>query len=183
MYEVTPDMIDWPTLSDEAKAMLCGILMAVITSPQMKRQSAGNSALVRPSMTRRRRTRRQMTFETKDSGQRRDFSTGSRRDDRKGKGRYDLIPPMAVKRLAQLYERGAEKYEDNNWRQGQNLSSTADSMLRHAYDYLSGDRSEDHIGAVIWNAIALMWTEDAIERGFLPPELSDLPDRPITPKK
>lgn len=136
-------------------------------------------------------------FITRDSGERREFSTGSRRDSRSGKGRFDLIPAycvrrvaafcgafaripaMALRRLAGLYERGAIKYDDNNWRKGQPLSSTLDSMERHICDYKEGKTDEDHLSAVAWNAFTLMWTEEMIRQGKLPKELADLPDRPI----
>ena len=36
------------------------------------------------------------------------------------------------------------------------------------------DTKEDHGGAVIWNAMCLVETLDAIERGELPKELDDL---------
>lgn len=48
--------------------------------------------------------------EVKDSGKRQEFGTGSRRDTRDGKGRYDLIPPYFLKRLAVHLENGAVKY-------------------------------------------------------------------------
>src|SRR5882724_9717918 len=54
--------------------------------------------------------------QTKASGKRRQFASGSVRDSRQGKGRYDLIPALAMRRLAELYERGAEHYGDNNWK-------------------------------------------------------------------
>ena len=44
-----------------------------------------------------------------DSGSRQKFETGSVRDSRSGKGRYDLLPPYALKRLAQHFENGANK--------------------------------------------------------------------------
>ena len=59
---------------------------------------------------------------TLDSGKRRDFPTGSRRDSREGKGRYDLISPIALRRLALVCERGAAKYGDRNWEKGQPMS-------------------------------------------------------------
>ncbi|HUS51203.1 MAG TPA: dATP/dGTP diphosphohydrolase domain-containing protein, partial [Candidatus Paceibacterota bacterium] len=69
--------------------------------------------------------------EVKDSGKRQDFDTGSRRDTRDGKGRYDLLPVRAIKRLAKHYENGAKKYGDRNWEKGQPLSRYLDSALRH----------------------------------------------------
>jgi hypothetical protein len=57
-------------------------------------------------------------FEVKDSGKRQEFETGAVRDVRDGKGRYDLISPYALKRLAIIYERGALKYGDDNYLKG-----------------------------------------------------------------
>ena len=45
----------------------------------------------------------------KDSGEREQFKTGSQRDTRRGKDRFDLLPPHALLRLAQHYENGANK--------------------------------------------------------------------------
>jgi len=111
----------------------------------------------------------------KDSGERRSFPTGSVRDVRAGKGRFDLIPPASLLRLAKHYENGAVKYGDRNWEKGQPLSSYLDSLLRHGQNYLAGDRSEDHMAAVAWNAFAIMHTELMIREGKLPPEFNDLP--------
>ena len=36
-----------------------------------------------------------------------------------------------------------------------------------------GEREEDHLGAVLWNAAAWIWTEDQIRDGLLPGELDD----------
>ena len=68
----------------------------------------------------------------KDSGVRQDFETGSRRDTRDGKGRYDLLPMRAIQRLARHFEGGAKKYGDRNWEKGQPISRYLDSALRHA---------------------------------------------------
>jgi len=109
-----------------------------------------------------------------DSGERQDFITGSKRDTRKGKGRFDLIPPYALKRLAQHYENGAVKYGDRNWEKGQELGRYMDSMIRHAYAYLNGSNVEDHLAAVAWNALSCIETEHRIKLGVLPKELDDL---------
>ncbi len=112
--------------------------------------------------------------EVKDSGQRQEFQTGSKRDTRDGKGRFDLIPPYALKRLAQHYENGAKKYGDRNWEKGQPLARYLDSAIRHAYAYLGGSRDEDHLAAIAWNAIAVIESEHRIQLGILPKELDDL---------
>lgn len=112
--------------------------------------------------------------EVKDSGKREEFSTGSRRDIRDGKGRYDLIPPYFIKRLAKHYENGAKKYGDRNWEKGQPISRYFDSALRHLFNALENKEDEDHLTACIWNVIAIIETKNRIENGELPEELNDL---------
>lgn len=114
--------------------------------------------------------------EVKDSGQRQSFSTGSVRDSRTGKGRFDLISPIALKRLAQHYENGSIKYGDRNWECGQPLSRYIDSLIRHAYCLLEGKKDEDHASAIAWNAMAYVHTEEMIKRDLLPKELNDMPN-------
>jgi len=113
-------------------------------------------------------------FTVNDSGERRAFGTGSVRDTRTGKGRFDLISPIALKRLALHYEAGAKKYGDRNWEKGQPLSVFLDSALRHLNCFLAGQRDEDHMTAVAWNAFALVHTEELIRQGKLPAELNGL---------
>lgn len=98
--------------------------------------------------------------EVKDSGKREDYDSGARRDTREGKGRYDLVPAEAMKRVAVHYENGAKKYGDNNWRLGIPSSRFMDSLLRHAYRYLGGERDEDHLAAIVFNAMAIIYNEE-----------------------
>lgn len=109
-----------------------------------------------------------------DSGERRIFFTGAQRDSRVGKGRFDLISPIALKRMAIHYENGAKKYGENNWQKGFPLRQYLDSAIRHLFAYLGGDRSEDHLSAVAWNAFSFIHTEQWIHDGKLPKELDDL---------
>jgi len=115
--------------------------------------------------------------EVKDSGKRQDFDTGSRRDTREGKGRYDLLPVRAIRRLAKHYENGAKKYGDRNWEKGQPLSRYLDSALRHLFKALEGQIDEDHLTAAVWNILAIVETQERIEEGILPKELDDLPKK------
>jgi hypothetical protein len=118
-----------------------------------------------------------LSYETKDSGQREVFDTGMQRDSQESKGRFDLVPFEALLRLAQLYERGAVKYDANNWRKGQPFSRAANSMLRHANEAVAGYSDEDHLAAVVFNAMALMSYQEMIKRGELDESLNDLPKR------
>ena len=110
----------------------------------------------------------------KDSGARQQFGTGSVRDTRDGKGRYDLISPIALRRLAKHYENGAKKYGDRNWEQGQPLSRYLDSAMRHTCAILHGMTDEDHAAAVMWNMAAYIHTQELIRAGALPADLDDM---------
>ena len=112
----------------------------------------------------------------KDSGKREEFETGSRRDTRDGKGRFDLLSPFVMERDARHLEFGAKKYGDRNWEKGQPLSRYYDSAIRHMNKFMMGHRDEDHLAAARWNIGALMHTQEMIRIGRLPVELDDLPD-------
>lgn len=116
-------------------------------------------------------------FVIKDSGQRQSFETGAVRDTQKGKARYDLIPPTALYRVAMHYGGGAAKYKPFNWAKGMNFSRTFASMFRHLMEWQIGDRSEDHLAALVFGALTLMHFEDT-ERD----ELNDMNDRWFHPE-
>lgn len=115
-------------------------------------------------------------YVTSDSGTRREFSTGSVRDAETGKGRYDLVPPGPLLRLAQLYERGAAKYGDRNWEKGQPLMSFLCSAERHLGKLKMGESTEDHAAAIAWNVFGYMFTLARIKAGRLPGSLDDRPE-------
>lgn len=108
-----------------------------------------------------------------DSGDRTEFNTGAVRDAMSGKGLPSLIPPEALRRLARRFEDGSLKYGKNNWQKGIPLSRYHDAILRHTLAAAEGKTDEDHLGAVLWNAAAWVWTEDAISSGKLPEDLDD----------
>lgn len=96
-------------------------------------------------------------FVTKDSGQRVDYPSGMRRDVDTGKARYDLIPRTMLRRLAELYARGAVKYGDNNWQLAnseEELTRFKASAFRHFVQWLDDERDEDHGSAVFFNIAA-----------------------------
>ena len=102
------------------------------------------------------------------------FPTKSVRSSREGKGRFDLIPIDALRRLAVHYENGSKVYGDRNWEKGQPLSRYLDSAMRHLLAVLDGETDEDHPSAVSWNLFAYIHTLNAIRAGKLPKELDDL---------
>jgi len=58
---------------------------------------------------------------------------------------------------------------------GMPLGRLLDSMMRHLMAVAEGDKTEDHLGAILWNASAWIWTEKGIAKGILPKELDNLP--------
>lgn len=113
-------------------------------------------------------------FVTKDSGRREDFPTGARRDTQDDKPRYDLIPVEPLRRLAELYGRGAAKYGEHNYQKGMPYRRAYASLFRHLMQWASGDAQEDHLAAVAWNAFALMFYEGEVAAGRLPKSLDDV---------
>jgi len=110
------------------------------------------------------------------SGEERDFGTGGVRDMGAGKGRYDLLPLLALFRLARHFENGARRYQDRNWEKGLPLSVYWDSACRHLFKTLLGLEDEDHASAALWNVACYMETKMRIELGILPKKLDDMPD-------
>jgi len=84
------------------------------------------------------------------------FSTGAQRDTREGKGRYDLISPIMLRRLAILLEWGAAKYGDKNWEKGMPIDRFLDSAMRHINQFREGLRDEDHLTHAIFNLMAVV---------------------------
>lgn len=99
-------------------------------------------------------------FITKDSGKRVKFDSGFQRDVNTGKPRFDLIPPELLTRLAELYTRGAEKYDENNWRKAKSekeINRFKESAWRHFVQWSSGEKDEDHAIGAIWNIVSYEW--------------------------
>lgn len=106
------------------------------------------------------------TFETKDSGERQQFSTGMVRDVQTDKPRYDLLDLPMLKRWAELMARGAVKYGEDNWRKAATnaeLRRFQASALRHLFQWIEGDRSEDHGAAVFFNISGAEMVREKLE--------------------
>ncbi len=110
----------------------------------------------------------------KDSGVRQKFNTGAQRDVQEDKGRFDLLPTRALRRVARHFEKGAKKYDARNWEKGMPVSRFLDSALRHAFSYMEGSSDEDHLVAACWNLLCALDTESRIQDGVLPKSLMDI---------
>lgn len=98
--------------------------------------------------------------EVKFSGIKDTYEGGATRDSRDGKGRYDLISPLFLRRLAKVLEAGAKNHGDNNWKGGIKYSRLIDSSLRHISQFNSGMRDEDHITQAVCNLMFLTHFEE-----------------------
>lgn len=87
---------------------------------------------------------------------------------------FPLIHPLFLNRLHHVLELGAEKYSIGNWLKGDYLSRTFNSAHRHLADWYHGDTTEDHLGALAFNVMALMVHESMIQKGLLPAEFADM---------
>jgi hypothetical protein len=71
--------------------------------------------------------------------------------------RYDLIPPEVLAVLARIYDYGVKRYDPDNWKK----ISTEDHLnhvMVHLVAYRAGDRSDDHLGHMMWRAQAALYT-------------------------
>lgn len=112
-----------------------------------------------------------------DSGKRQSFGDGMAiRDTADDKPRPDLISPFAEERQGHWLLMGAKKYAERNWEKGMPFSRCVASLKRHLMKYQQGKRDEDHLAAIMFNAMALIHYEEMIERGLLPADLNDMPN-------
>jgi hypothetical protein len=102
-----------------------------------------------------------LAFVIKDSGKRKEFSTGMQRDVTDNKPRFDLIIPECLSfdkqmltRWAKHMEGGAKKYSERNWEKAstqEELTRFKESALRHCMQWFCGETDEDHAAAVFFN--------------------------------
>jgi hypothetical protein len=84
---------------------------------------------------------------------------GKKFDD--GKLRFDLIPPIAMAALADVFTRGGVKYGDRNWEEGISYGRIIGACKRHLSDFEAGeskdvDQGQHHLASVMWCAAVLL---------------------------
>ncbi|MEC4833770.1 DUF5664 domain-containing protein [Mycobacteroides chelonae] len=92
--------------------------------------------------------------------------------------RFDLVPVGPQTELAELYGRGALKYESRNWERGYDWGLSYAALCRHLTQFWAGeDRDAEtgakHIVAVAWHAFALA------EFMETHPEFDNRPGKPV----
>lgn len=90
--------------------------------------------------------------------------------------RFELLPWAQLAEVAALYAKGAEKYEDNNWRRGYAWSLSAGALARHFAAWMEGEDYDaetgcHHLTSVVFHALALLYFRDAH------PDLDDRPGK------
>lgn len=85
------------------------------------------------------------------------------RKDDGGKLRWDLLPLDVVEKLVEIYEFGASKYGENNWRTIENgYKRCRAAMFRHLTAYDKGEHTDpesgkSHLAHAAWNALSMVY--------------------------
>lgn len=85
--------------------------------------------------------------------ERREYDTGAVRSADCEQTRYDLITPIGLRRLAETYAEGAQKFGAFNWENGMPVTDLLNHAIAHVYKFLGGDRTEDHLAHAAWNLL------------------------------
>jgi len=56
---------------------------------------------------------------------------------------------------------GAEKYGERNWEKGMPVKFLLNHALAHIYEFLAGDRSEDHLGHAAANLLMACHSQES----------------------
>lgn len=102
---------------------------------------------------------RKGTLDAVNGGDYRKFDTGSVRDSDKGKPRVADMEPYTRLRFGYHMLLGAEKYNKKNYLLGQPDDSSLESIHRHLALYEDGDRSEDHLCAIMFGIQNILLNE------------------------
>lgn len=96
--------------------------------------------------------------------------------------RWDLLPMSEIEDIVKLYHRGAKKYKPDSWKQlNDGFNRYRAALMRHMMAYLNGERYDketgsNHLTAVAWNAIAMLWF-DKHGKGLIPLDKPEDADR------
>lgn len=89
------------------------------------------------------------------------FETGAVRSADKVGVMYHLITPIGLRRIAETYKEGFDKYGAFNWERGMPIGDILNHAIAHIYDYLEGKpTNEDDLAHAAWNLLAAMHMEE-----------------------
>lgn len=89
----------------------------------------------------------------------RSFSTGAHRDSNTNKPFIHNLLGYTRQRFGYLTNLGAQRYGDGNFKKGIPTEVALESLDRHLAAYMEGDRTEDHLAAIIFGAQLCMLNE------------------------
>jgi hypothetical protein len=98
-------------------------------------------------------------MEEKKKEEPRVFNSGAKRDSNFNKPFVHSILGYTRLRFGYHMNMGASKYGDSNWLKGITTECYLESVDRHLALYLEGDRSEDHLSAIIFGVQGCMLNE------------------------
>lgn len=109
------------------------------------------------------------------------FDTGMVRSKDAEPYAFHLLSPIAKRAWAMAYKEGEIKYSAFNCEKGAPALDFINHAEKHINDWLSGDRSEDHLGHAMWNVgmaihSVAMWPHlnlDMRREGCIPPTVDD----------
>ena len=87
------------------------------------------------------------------------FHTGAVRDTAAGKPDYTLLSWPELARISNHYKRNIGKYGRDNWKKGIPSSRYLQSMLRHAASAVQEEDNEDHLAAIAFNVMGIMYNQ------------------------
>ena len=87
------------------------------------------------------------------------FKTGAVREKKSHKPYVHNLKGFTRLRFGYHMNLGAQQHGDKNWEKGLPDESYTESMDRHMAQYIMGDRSEDHLSAIIFAVNGLMDNE------------------------
>ena len=89
------------------------------------------------------------------------FETGAVRSADKAGVMYHLITPIGLRRIAETYKEGFDKYGAFNWERGMPIGDILNHAIAHIYAYLEGKpTNEDDLAHAAWNILAAMHMEE-----------------------
>ncbi len=90
----------------------------------------------------------------------RKFDTGAQRDSNASKPFIHTLLGYTRLRFGYHMNKGARKYGNFNFTKGIPTDCYLESLDRHLAMYMSGDRTEDHLSEIIFNAQGCMLNEE-----------------------
>lgn len=75
--------------------------------------------------------------------------------------RFELLPPDALRQIAEQFGRGASKYADRNWERGYDWSLSFGALQRHLWAWWGGEDDDpefgsSHLAAAGFHVLALL---------------------------